>query len=81
MIANLFVLAAVLGCTLAHPTKYPNQPEIDCHGTPPVLSYHTHITYMLGDSEQIDRAMALRDRTIEHFNPLLGEDCDGEMDD
>ena len=32
-------------------------------------------------SEQIDRAMALRDRTIEHFNPLLGENCDGEMDD
>lgn len=70
----------------AHPTKYPQQGPLDCKSTggptvPPILSYHTHIVYMLTDPEQTNRALALRDRAREHFQPLLGEDCDGRYDE
>ena len=36
---------------------------------------------MLTDAAQTERALALRDRTIEHFKPLLGTDCNGRYDE
>lgn len=65
----------------AHPTKYPHAKELNCHEPAPILSYHTHIVYMVNDVDQTQRAMDLRDRTREHFKPLLGEDCDGRYDE
>jgi hypothetical protein len=81
MIASLLALSGLFGGASAHPTKYPNQKELNCHEPAPILSYHTHVVYMLTDPEQTQRALELRERTIEHFKPLLGEDCDGRYDE
>lgn len=77
------VLAAVtaLPNAFAHPTKYSNQAEMNCHVSQPILSYHTHIVYIVTDEGQTERAMALRDEARKHFAPLLGEDCDGRYDE
>jgi len=81
MIASLIAFGSLFSGADAHATKYPNQETLDCHEPAPILSYHTHIVYMLTDPDQTQRALELRDRTIEHFRPLLGEDCDGRYDE
>ena len=81
----LLVLGSVVVVVVeAHPTLYPH---VDTANTtfdplanpPPILSWHIHVLYTLWPAE-VDAAMDLRNKTIAHFSPYLGKDCDGRMD-
>jgi len=56
--------------------------HVDCKGTPDILSYHFHITYMF-KTNQIDEAIQLREKCQEYFTPLIGENpiCQGTPHD
>ena len=56
-------------------TKYQEDDE-----PPAILSWHVHITYFLTSDDEIQQALALRDKTAEHFAPYLGGECDGRYD-
>jgi len=87
------VLLGALLClftpSLSHPTKYPhvekNKAElrkkfVKDSSPPPVLSWHTHITYFLTNPDSINGALALRDEAAEYFAQYLGPECDGRYD-
>lgn len=83
---------AALLLTCIHAQMYPNTLQnpswdgvttVDCLGSPTVLSYHFHITYMF-KTDQVDMAVALRNQTQEHFAPFFnGQDpvCQGTPHD
>ena len=81
---KVIILIALIGNIFLHPTKYPNKINITCNdsaNTPTIISYHTHILYMLTNPQEIEASMKLRERTIEHFKDYLGVDCEGRYDD
>jgi hypothetical protein len=47
---------------------------VDCHDWPAPMSFHVHITYMLTNDDQIQRAGELRSLALENFADLLGSD-------
>lgn len=81
MIYSILPLSLLVAYAAAHSTKY-NVSNVDCTGTPPILSFHTHIVFMLTSDDQLARAEALRDKTRAAFTEmgLLGEDCTGRYD-
>lgn len=89
----LAIFCLALGVATAHPTHYPHraalmkdsqgnacQPGFSgvmCEIPPPILSYHVHIVFNLVDVEE---ALRLRDRTIEHLKEWLAPECTGRFD-
>ncbi len=57
--------------------------SVDCHAFPQAMSYHAHITYMLTNKDQIDKAAELREEALQEFADLLGEEpiCQGTPND
>ena len=47
---------------------------------PKPVSWHLHVTYMLTNDEQIQRAGKIREKAREHFKDFLGKDCTNRYD-
>jgi len=89
---KLFVLAvasllSLLNAQFFYPDSKPDpkwdgKTRVDCTGSPDILSYHFHITYMFKNN-QIEAAEKLRDQCQQHFAPFLGENpiCQGTPHD
>eukprot|EP00047_Mylnosiga_fluctuans_P004065 m.232525 g.232525 ORF g.232525 m.232525 type:complete len:229 (-) comp12371_c0_seq1:64-750(-) len=79
----LLAATALLTFAAAHPTRYPALRDVVCTGsTPPqIISYHTHIIYMLTNQDQVKGAIDLRQRARTFFSDYLGPDCDGRYDE
>jgi hypothetical protein len=45
-----------------------------------LLRILVHITYFLTSDQDIQDALALRQKTAEYFAPYLGEECEGRYD-
>ena len=78
----LLAAATLIPVVNGHATKYPTgtastdtvtNNELNCHEVQPILSYHTHIVYIVTDEEQTNRAMELRDEARTHFASYLGK--------
>jgi len=79
------ILFALIASVYLHPTKYPHvkKGNFTCankQSPPTIISWHTHIVYMLTNSDDVRAALELRNKTIERFKDFLGEDCDGRYD-
>ena len=51
----------------------PKDQNVDCHAFPVPMSYHAHITYMLTNDNQINKASELRRKALHAFADLLGD--------
>ena len=56
---------------------------LNCSAFPPVMSYHTHIVFMLTSTSQIQKAEALREEAKIAFKDFFGADsaCRGTAED
>jgi hypothetical protein len=79
--------AVLVSCGSFYPDSKPDPnwdgaSLVDCRGSPDILSYHFHITYMF-KQDQIDAVQELRNKTQEYFAPFLGENpiCEGTPHD
>ena len=79
-LSRLFYLS--ISISLAHRslTRGPFS-SVNCFGPPEILSYHVHIVFMTTSSDQLKKAIALRDLARQEFKDLLGPDCPDRFDD
>ena len=76
----IYIIAIAFICALnfatAHPDAYSSslKDTVDCSAFPTIMSFHFHITYMLTNKDQIQRAGALREEALVAFADMLGED-------
>jgi len=76
------LMAAMLAA--AHPTAYPQvaRSKMPTNPPPPILSWHVHVVFNLNE-KVLDRALALRNKTTEHFADFLGPNpnCKARFDE
>ncbi len=78
------ILAASLFATTWAHSDLLRDSTVDCSAYPTIMSYHTHIVYMLTNQDQIKRAGALREEALVAFADLLGSEdpaCQGTASD
>ena len=74
------ILTVYAASIISHPTHYSNLKDVNCSDNPQIISYHTHVLYMLTNTDSVKNALALRDKTIDYFQRYLGPNCDGRYD-
>jgi hypothetical protein len=79
----LVVTLALLSNVHAHPERRMATTLLNCSNYPPVMSYHTHIVFMLTSASQIAAADALRNEAKIAFKDFMNEDsaCKGTAED
>lgn len=79
----LLISSVLLVAVLAHPERRLSSGLLNCSDYPPVMSYHTHIVFMLTSSDQIQRAEALRNEAKIAFKDFMNADptCKGTAED
>lgn len=83
VLALSFVLLLLSPSVLAHPERRMSSTLLNCSDYPPVMSYHTHIVFMLTSASQIEQAEALRNEAKLAFKDFMNEDsaCKGTAED
>ena len=88
----IYIFLTLFLSVLLHPTRYPSKNflNVTCNPTnstnlsdfeyPVAISWHVHITFMLTNKGQIQRADELRDKVRKHFGDHLGPDCKDRYD-
>ncbi len=78
------VLAFLFVTTVfAHPERILSKALLNCSAYPQVMSYHTHIVFMLTSTSQIEKAEALREEAKVAFKDFMAADsaCRGTAED